>query len=143
MFVRTVGPMRRRLEVERPHDIVLFHLGPAPQSAGMRADIGVNQRVDPGRIKNASDQGVADIGAHELKLADGNRWLLKIDADDRFDLIIVLETFREPQTHMVRNPGDEDALALTHSSLVSPRPVRHSGLYPTDGPTMIVEPAAA
>ncbi len=109
----------------------------------MRGDVGVDKRIDLVRIDNPRDLWTANVRSHEFELVDRHGWLLEIDADHRFDFVVVLETLGDSQSQVVRNPCDEDALASVHSSLVFPRPAEYKGLYPIDGPTMIVEPAAA
>jgi hypothetical protein len=92
-----LGPLCRGQKLKRPDYVVLLHLGTAPEPAGMRRDVGVDQRVDLVRIDDAGDQGVANIGADEFELVDGNRWLTQVHADNSFDFVIVLESLRDSQ----------------------------------------------
>ena len=76
-----------------------------------RADAGVHDRVDPLAHDHLRDDRVADVGAHEVGLAEVTPRRHHVDADDALDPRRPRELRREATPEIAGNAGDENDLA--------------------------------
>ena len=101
-----------REELHRPDDVELLHRGAATGGGRRRGDAGVHDGVDALAHDHLRDHRVADVGAHEVGLAEVTARRHGVDADDALDHRRLRELRREAPPEIAGHTGDEDN--LTH-----------------------------